>query len=100
MSNHSETSMQLKRYSFLVHGFVQGVWFRAYTHRAAVNHNVTGYVRNLPNGKVAGEAQGTETALAAFLKDVDKGSPGSTVIRVETEIQKIVEGEKEFVIRR
>jgi len=74
--------MSLHRYSFLIHGTVQGVYFRAYTQRSALALHITGFVYNTTNGKVAGEAQGTGENLSRFWKDLDKGSPGSHVVRI------------------
>ncbi|QSS57067.1 hypothetical protein I7I53_05460 [Histoplasma capsulatum var. duboisii H88] len=44
-----------KRISFRVHGKVQGVFFRDFTRRNANNYNLTGWVRNTPDGKVGGK---------------------------------------------
>lgn len=56
-----------------MHGTVQGVFFRVHTVEAAKKHGIAGFVRNLPNGKVAGEAQGEEEPLKSFLKEVERG---------------------------
>jgi acylphosphatase len=37
---------------FFIRGTVQGVGFRFFTQRSAARHQVTGYVRNLPDGRV------------------------------------------------
>ena len=37
---------------FIVHGKVQGVWFRASTRDVAVRLGLTGHARNLANGDV------------------------------------------------
>ena len=75
------TPMQLQRLRFLVHGTVQGVYFRVFTQRSAQAHHVTGFVYNTTNGKVAGEAQGRPEDLKKLLKELDEGSPGSKVVR-------------------
>src|SRR5947207_15257661 len=48
---------QAKRY--FVSGNVQGVGFRFFTLRAAERMNLTGYARNLPDGRVEAYAVGT-----------------------------------------
>lgn len=49
-------------------GCVQGVGFR-YTSRSLAQHYpITGYVRNLANGKVELVAQGEESQVKAFLQ--------------------------------
>ena len=44
----------------LFSGQVQGVGFRYTAHRTAGRYNVTGFVRNLPDGDVEMLAQGAE----------------------------------------
>ncbi|RPB25847.1 acylphosphatase family protein [Terfezia boudieri ATCC MYA-4762] len=88
------------RYTFLVHGTVQGVFFRAYTQRSARAHNISGFVYNTSNGKVAGEAQGIKENLDKFWKDIDRGSPKSHVIRVDKNEINTVEGEEGFEIKK
>ena len=50
--------------------------------------------------QVEGEAQGEDDALKAFLKDVDKGPSHAHVVRLDKEDREIVEGEKDFEVRR
>ena len=51
-------------------GRVQGVGFRWTTLRAAQGHAVSGFVRNLPDGRVELVAEGAREDLQAFLGDV------------------------------
>jgi acylphosphatase len=51
-------------------GHVQGVCFRATAHELSQRHAVVGYVRNLPDGTVELEAEGTPVVVEAFLADV------------------------------
>jgi acylphosphatase len=51
-------------------GHVQGVGFRYTTHSIARNHEVTGYVRNLPDGRVELVAEGNRHQTDAFLKAI------------------------------
>ncbi|KAL8370305.1 hypothetical protein RB595_000608 [Gaeumannomyces hyphopodioides] len=71
-----------------------------FTRKQAVQHQITGWVRNTPSNKVEGEAQGEEAALSVFLKDVDKGPRGAHVVRLDKEDRDVVDGEAEFEIRR
>lgn len=48
-------------------GRVQGVGFRYTACRVAQGYEVTGYVRNLPDGRVELLAEGEEQTVAAFL---------------------------------
>ncbi len=51
-------------------GEVQGVGFRYTTHRIARRHAVTGFVRNLPDGRVELIVEGQASEIAGFLRDV------------------------------
>ena len=59
-------------------------------------HETDGAVKK----KVEGEAQGDESDLAEFLKDVDSGPRGAHVVRLDREDRDVVEGEAGFEIRR
>ncbi|HOC58914.1 MAG TPA: acylphosphatase [Smithellaceae bacterium] len=50
----------MKRMHVYVSGTVQGVFFRAETHRAAVNLRLTGWVRNRSDGRVEAVFEGEE----------------------------------------
>jgi acylphosphatase len=51
-------------------GRVQGVGFRYTMHRAANRYDLTGFVRNLPDGTVEALLQGTEANIQACLGDL------------------------------
>jgi acylphosphatase len=51
-------------------GHVQGVGFRYTTHSIAGNHKVSGYVRNLPDGRVELVAEGAPRDIRGFLEEV------------------------------
>jgi acylphosphatase len=68
---------------FLIGGLVQGVGFRFFTQRAAARHQVLGYVRNLPNGRVEAFAEGNENAVEAFKHDLTTGPIYSKVEEIE-----------------
>jgi acylphosphatase len=62
---------------FKIHvtGRVQGVGFRWSAAREARNHGITGFVKNLPDGSVYIEAEGSGEDLNAFVDWCKKG-PG------------------------
>ena len=51
-------------------GTVQGVGFRYTAIRIAGHHDVTGRVRNLPDGRVEAVVEGDPDQIDAFLADV------------------------------
>ena len=68
------------RVRVIVHGMVQGVFFRANTMREANLLRLTGFVRNLPDGTVEAVAEGPREALEQF---VDWCRHGPEMARVE-----------------
>jgi len=52
-------------------GWVQGVGFRYTTRAVAQRYKVTGYVKNLPDGRVVVEAEGEPAELDRFFSDVE-----------------------------
>ncbi|MFG0307468.1 MAG: acylphosphatase [Phycisphaerales bacterium JB040] len=78
-------------------GRVQGVFFRATTRRCAAGFDVTGWVRNEPDGTVLLEVQGAPDEVERFLSHHREQRPG----HVERESGKDippVEGETGFVV--
>ena len=70
---------------YLVAGRVQGVGFRYFVHATALTHHVTGFVRNLRDGRVEVRAEGTAASLAAFEHELGAGPAGARVDRVYAE---------------
>jgi Acylphosphatases len=68
---------------FLISGEVQGVGYRYFAQRAAARHQVTGYVRNLPDGRVEALAEGSLADVEAFMHDLATGPAYSNVANVE-----------------
>ncbi len=68
-----------------VYGRVQGVGFRFYTNKKAVELNISGYVQNKPDGSVYIEAEGDETDLQTFVDWVNIGTQWAKVTKVNTQ---------------
>lgn len=66
-----------------VSGRVQGVAFRAYTVDEAVRLGLSGFVRNLPDGRVEVEAEGDRAALLELVRFCERGPPAARVEGVE-----------------
>lgn len=64
-------------------GMVQGVSFRAYTREQARGLGVTGWVRNEPDGAVAGHFEGPDHAVDALVAWCHHGPAYADVDRVE-----------------
>ncbi len=68
----------------VVHGYVQGVGFRASTQHKAAQLNVTGWVANQWDGSVKVVAEGPDRALEALLTWLRHGPPAAHVEKVDT----------------
>ncbi|WP_371806837.1 acylphosphatase [Candidatus Lokiarchaeum ossiferum] len=67
----------------IVHGRVQGVFFRASTCNVANSLEITGWVRNLQDGNVEVLAQGEKSKLNALLDWLQQGPKYSHVSKVD-----------------
>ena len=69
----------------VVHGRVQGVFFRDTCRREAMRLGVAGYVRNEPDGTVLAEFEGTDSAVESMVAWARVGPPRAVVDRVDVE---------------
>lgn len=81
----------MKQFHVLVSGFVQGVGFRVFTVKKAKKLGITGWVRNLTDGRVEAVIQGEEEKLYELLEHIKKGSYFSEVKNVLVKEEKILE---------
>jgi acylphosphatase len=68
---------------FFIDGIVQGVGYRFFAQRAAAKHQVLGYVRNLPDGRVEVWAEGHHESVEGFKKELATGPAFSQVEQIE-----------------
>ncbi|MBS7615309.1 acylphosphatase [Candidatus Bathyarchaeota archaeon] len=66
-----------------VREFVQGVFFRYETRTKALQHKVTGWVKNLRDGRVEAVFEGEKEAVEAMIDFCRHGPPGATVTGVD-----------------
>lgn len=71
------------RRHYVVSGRVQGVGFRQFTADKAREFKLSGWVKNLPDGNVEAEAQGSAGEIAAFEKILYRGPALSRVDAVD-----------------
>jgi acylphosphatase len=74
----------------VVHGRVQGVWFRDSARHEARSRGVAGWVRNRSDGSVQAWLEGAPDAVEALIGWLHEGPPRAQVERVE-----VSEGEPE-----
>ncbi|MFL5754023.1 MAG: acylphosphatase [Bacteroidia bacterium] len=80
--------MAHKHYNITVKGHVQGVSYRFSAHAEALRLGLTGFVKNLSNGDVYLEAEGTDENLSKMIAWCQIGPPRAEVMEVNA-----VEGE-------
>ncbi len=82
---------------FFIRGMVQGVGYRYFAQRSAAQHQISGYVRNLADGRVEALAQGGERAVEAFKHDL---AAGPTYSRVEDVEEIVLEPNRSYRVFR
>ncbi len=90
--------MALKSYEIKIFGKVQGVGFRFYTHKKAVELELKGFVQNKPDGSVYIEAEGEEENLEQFILWCNDGPAWARVSEVQSQETPFI-GYKEFDIK-
>ncbi len=73
----------MKRVHVFISGRVQGVFYRAETKNNASHLNLTGWVRNLPDGRVEVVIEGKEDNVNALIDWCRKGPGFASVTEIE-----------------
>ena len=89
----------LARLEVLLSGRVQGVGFRYFALSAANRRGLTGWVANLPDGRVQCVAEGPREDLEALLEALERGPAGALVTSVQSAWMPAVGGFTSFSIR-
>jgi acylphosphatase len=74
----------LRRVHVFITGHVQGVGFRNFTQANAENLKLTGWVRNLSDGRVEAVVEGPPDAVAGLLKLLQRGPERAKVDQLDT----------------
>ncbi|MBR1823152.1 MAG: acylphosphatase [Ruminococcus sp.] len=89
--------MEKIRRHIIFYGYVQGVGFRWKARNSASRLGISGWVKNLPDGSVEMEAEGTERDIADLITSLEDHSWGS-IERMESE-NIPVHGDYSFEVR-
>ncbi len=81
-------------------GRVQGVGFRYFTRISAGNHDVKGWVKNLPDGRVEAVLQGDSESVEEMVKKMKSGPSAARIKNVEVIDETPVEDFYTFEVRR
>lgn len=90
--------MENKRIHIIITGRVQGVFFRDFTCRHAQSLKLTGWVRNLIDGRVEITAEGERHKIESFLDVVKTGPESARVDDCQIEWQDYTGEFKSFEI--
>lgn len=82
-----------------VSGRVQGVYFRAFTEETALSLGLTGWVRNMPDGRVEAVLEGEKEVIDTAVAKLKKGPPASRVTDVTVEWAEYQGKFKSFSVR-
>lgn len=74
-----------KRIRFFVSGLVQGVFFRKNTAKKASKLGLTGWVRNLSDGRVEALIEGDQEKAKEMMRWMEEGPSSAKVENVESE---------------
>ena len=77
--------VEMASFRALIHGRVQGVFFRSTVETWARELGLYGFVRNLPNDLVEVVAEGSRKQLETLVRRCKKGPPAARVTDLEIE---------------
>lgn len=83
-----------------ISGRVQGVSFRSFTQKKAEDLGLSGWVKNLPDGRVELVVEGEEGRIEDFLQSVNKGPPLARVDEVRSKREDYTDEYTDFRIVR
>lgn len=87
-----------RRAHIYISGQVQGVFFRYETRRVAKELGVSGWVRNLPDGRVEVVAEGEEESVGKLIQFCRRGPPAAKVTNVEVKYEEPKGENRNFII--
>ena len=87
------------RARLLISGIVQGVGYRYSCRREAQGLGLTGWVRNLPDGRVEAVLQGTREQVERIIKWCYRGPGEARVSDIAVSYEEPAEDSKEFGVR-
>jgi len=83
----------------LISGRVQGVFFRAYTQRAAQERELIGWVMNTPDGRVEAVLEGEKEKVEDMIRWCHQGSPHSRITEVSVDWEEYRGEFRDFSVR-
>jgi acylphosphatase len=89
----------MKRIHVYISGLVQGVFFRAAARRAAADLNLTGWVRNMDDGRVEAVLEGDDSDVDKMIEWCKTGPPAARIDNVRVSQEHYTGGFSDFSIK-
>jgi acylphosphatase len=89
----------MKRIHVYISGLVQGVFFRAAARRVAADLNLTGWVRNMDDGRVEAVLEGEDVDVDKMIEWFKVGPPAARIEKVTTSEEHYTGGFHDFGIK-
>ena len=89
----------MKRIHVYISGRVQGVFFRAATQQAATDLNLTGWVRNMADGRVEAVFEGEDENVDKMIAWCHVGPPAARVQEVIANAEPYIGEFRDFSIK-
>lgn len=83
----------------MIHGYVQGVFFRASTREKAVSLGLKGWVKNLHDGSVEAVFEGDVEKLHEAVQWCQNGPPGAHVTKIDEKWQDYIGEYRSFDVK-
>jgi acylphosphatase len=93
-----DPALMVVRRRVFISGLVQGVWFRESCRRRAGHVEVTGWIRNTPDGSVEAVFEGPPDAVDSMVEWCRHGPPHARVDRIGV-TEEAPEGISSFTVR-
>jgi acylphosphatase len=91
--------MEEARAHLFIDGRVQGVFYRGFAEDLAYSRGLSGWVRNLRDGRVEAVFEGKKKLVEEAIKECHSGPPGARVSNIEVTWEAYTGEEKGFHVR-
>jgi acylphosphatase len=91
--------MTKERVNIIVHGEVQGVFYRARTKEKAIELNLNGWVKNRIDGTVEIVAEGVKEDLKRLVDWTKQGPRHANVTKIEVKWQPFTDEFSDFTVK-
>jgi acylphosphatase len=91
--------MEMARAHLFIDGRVQGVFYRAFTRGMAHRLRLSGWARNLGDGRVEAVFEGEKRAIEEAIRECNAGPPGARVTNIDVQWEPYSGDETGFSVR-